>query len=319
MTIPLPFITPEEAITALRAGEVVAIPTETVYGLAANIHSDQAINKIFSLKNRPHTHPLIIHIANLEEITHYAKYIPPYAKRLMQAFWPGPLTFILPKTERVSDLVTGGQETVAIRLPAHPLTRYLISAVGHPLAAPSANKFGHLSPTRPEHVEAEFHSQVRIVDGGICTVGIESTIVDATHPEHYVILREGHISKAQLHAITHSLATLRDTPLIERAVSGRLKKHYAPRKKLFIFNNVAELKTILTTHSNICVLHLGPPCSQARINIVMPTDPTQYAKALYHQLRVADQSNCEVIALEAPPQDPAWLAIHDRLTKASAL
>lgn len=310
-------ITINEAVTLLRTGHVVAIPTETVYGLAADITLDEAVKMIFTLKQRPSNHPLIIHVASSTQLHDYVKSIPHYAELLMQAFWPGPLTFVLPKTERVSSLVTGGQDTVAVRMPAHPVTLELIKAVGHPLAAPSANKFGSISPTRAEHVVTEFDGEVKVVEGGACHVGIESTIIDATDPKHYVILREGQISRAQLQAVTGQHAELLDVPNVKRAVSGNLDKHYAPQKPLFIFNNRQELDTLIATYSNVCVLSFSDDIKKGEIQITMPRDSETYARVLYHNLRIADQSNCNIIALESPPYSADWVAIHDRLKKAS--
>lgn len=200
------------AAALLMQGEVVAIPTETVYGLAGNIHCENAIKKIFALKGRPADHPLIIHLAEINTLDHYATGIPGYVETLLAHFCPGPLTLVLKRTQAVSPLVTGGQDTVGIRFPAHPLAQILIKKVGHALAAPSANQFGRISPTSFQHVIAEFGNRVNVLDGGACQIGIESTIVDATSFEHCTILREGILSQACIQAALGDAIPVRATP-----------------------------------------------------------------------------------------------------------
>lgn len=295
----------------LKSGHVVAIPTETVYGLAASIDSESALQAIFTLKGRPTTHPLILHLADKKQLSHYASSIPAYVEILLEAFCPGPLTFILKRAESVPLMATGGQETVGIRFPAHPTTQALIQAVGSPLAAPSANRFGSISPTRPEHVFAELGNQVPIVDGGICQLGIESTIIDATHPLHCAILRQGHITQKDLQSALGTHACVLSEPLEHRQVSGSLKKHYAPTKPTFQFSTKEALEALKRRYPRLKILRHTGECAN------MPSEPKAYSRLLYHELRQADSSPSEAIAIEMPPTSLEWLAIADRLSRAS--
>jgi L-threonylcarbamoyladenylate synthase len=295
----------------LNSGRVVAIPTETVYGLAASIDSESALQAVFTLKGRPTAHPLILHLADKKQLSSFATDIPDYVEILLEAFCPGPLTFILKRAESVPLMVTGGQDTVGIRFPAHPITQALIRAVGSPLAAPSANRFGSISPTRPEHVFAELGEEVPVVDGGVCQLGIESTIIDATHPLHCAILRQGHITQKDLHHALGAHAKVLSSPIEMRQVSGSLKKHYAPTKPTFQFATNEALDTLKQRYPTLKVLRYSGQHAN------MPSEPNAYSHVLYHELRQADSSSSEAIAIEAPPASQEWLAVADRLSRAT--
>src|SRR5262245_18326164 len=216
----------QEAVEALRAGELVAFPTETVYGLGANANNPDAVRKIFALKGRPATHPVIVHIDHPRYLQRWVRDMPPEAQKLADAFWPGPLTLVVKRAPAVHDVITGGQDTVAIRVPSHPVAQQLLNAFGGGIAAPSANRFGHVSPTRAEHVREEFGEQLpMILDGGECKVGLESTIVSCVG-EVPRLLRPGSISITQLRAVVPNLQTNSD-PASPR-VPGTLSRHYSP-------------------------------------------------------------------------------------------
>lgn len=298
------------ALNSLQKGEVIAIPTETVYGLAAHLAFPEAIKTIFTLKGRPTHHPLILHLADETMLGDYAQAIPAYVNTLVDAFCPGPLTLILKRSGKVSPLVTGGQDTVGLRFPAHPVTRTLIQQLGAPLAAPSANRFGRISPTCASHVFSEFGEAVKILEGGACELGIESTIVDATHPEHCAILRHGHITHRDLQSVLEPSVRVLHAPQQVRQVSGTLKKHYAPAKPTFLFSTADELLALHKRFSSLEIL------SYSLKPTTMASHPIAYAKMLYHSLRHADASLAQAIAIESPPLTPEWIAIHDRLTRA---
>ncbi len=303
----------------IREGEVVAIPTETVYGLAADIHQGNAIKQIFTLKNRPTNHPLIIHISDIAQLYEYAINVPDYVITLAKYFWPGPLTMVLPKSNLVSNLVTGNQSTVAIRMPNHPICLELIKSVGKPLAAPSANLFGKISPTQAKHVISEFQGKVKVLDGGTSIVGIESTIIDSTNQDFCSILRPGMISINDIQEVLIS-AGIRCLENGNKAVSGTLKHHYAPSKPNFLFENLNELLEICDFYQNsVYVLSLKNTFVQLGLaGTQMPLQPNQYAQNIYEQLRIADESLSKAIAIELPPISVEWRAIIDRLTKSSS-
>lgn len=309
-----------KALHLLQSGNVVAIPTETVYGLAADITQPKAVEKIYSLKQRPLNHPLIVHIASIEDLSRYAQDIPDYVFTLAAALWPGPLTFVLPKTNLVDPMLTGGQDYVALRMPAHPITLQLIKMLGHPVAAPSANRFGKVSPTTPQHVYDEFGDAVPyILDGGRCEVGIESTIIDATHLHQSVILRQGILTASDLNKVLgRNLVQSTGEPTTLR-VSGNLASHYSPSHPLFLGHNAEELREICQSYPNkVYVLSMQQYLDlPTPFQFVMPNDPLQYAYQLYFQLRIADQSNTEVIAVELPPDTEAWQGIQDKLKRAA--
>jgi len=307
----------EEAITALTQEDVVAIPTETVYGLAANAENDLAVQKVFSLKQRPLNHPLILHIAKDRDVSAWASRIPEYAHQLMNAFWPGPLTLVFPsKPGKLSPLVTGGQTTLAIRCPDHPTTQSLLQALNFPLVAPSANPFGKISPTTSKHVQTSFANEsLLILEGGRCRLGIESTIVSVTEDEGYQILRHGAIS-AQ--ALANLLPDRRVADTNKIRVPGKLEYHYQPEKPLYCFENKAELLQFCRHNSQVFVLAFdADPAYDPAFYYQLPRQPEALAFELYYQLRLADQSLAKVLAIELPPDEEAWAGIRERLVKAS--
>ncbi|MGE3319389.1 MAG: L-threonylcarbamoyladenylate synthase [Candidatus Berkiella sp.] len=310
----------DSAALLLQAGGVVAIPTETVYGLAADISNEQAVRQIFALKQRPIDHPLIIHICDLNQLEQFAIKIPEYAFLLARSFWPGPLTLVLYKSQLVGDWVTGGQDTVGIRMPNHPLTLSLINRVGSPLAAPSANQFGKISPTHISHVAAEFGERVPVLDGGHCMVGIESTIVDATEEMFCTILRPGMISEQALKAVLGNHIEIKQPNNKSKQVSGTLKTHYAPQKPTYLFAGREELLGIKSrTAKSVYGLVLTEDCKQlCQQSSLMSTTSEDYAQKLYNALRTADNSDCDIIAIERPPRVQEWQGIMDRLERSSA-
>ena len=240
----------ELAILQLKQGNIVAIPTETVYGLAGNAEDERAIRKIYALKNRPLNHPLIMHVAQDWDLSQWVAKIPNYVYTLMQHFWPGPLTLVmLIKANQVNPLITGGQDSIALRCPKHPIAQTLLKRLGFPLVAPSANPFGKVSPTTAEHVQYSFkHEELLILDGGRCQVGIESTILAATNPEGYEILRHGLITEQQINAILPAMR-LKSTSAIR--VPGRLASHYQPEKPLYCFPDSAAINRFLPANISV--------------------------------------------------------------------
>lgn len=306
------------AARMLQAGEVVAIPTETVYGLAGAINHAQALAQIFSLKQRPTHHPLIIHLAQTSELSTYARHIPAYAWALAEQFWPGPLTLVLPKTDQVSTAVTGGQDSVAIRVPNHRLAREVIAATGCALAAPSANPFGQLSPTRAEHVINYFGDLVAVLDGGPCSIGLESTIIDARRDDCVSVLRLGGLSIAELTPILTTHGVRWHESHSELRAPGKLHKHYAPRKPLFLVHDHTQLAAVkLHFNQSVMLLGLTTPSESATPWVTMPHSAAAYAQVLYDRLLAADASAVKAIVIELPPETPEWMAIHDRLRKAA--
>ncbi|MFN3843801.1 MAG: L-threonylcarbamoyladenylate synthase [Rehaibacterium terrae] len=298
------------AVIALRRGEAIGLPTETVYGLAADAANPDAVRRIFALKGRPADHPLIVHLPDVEAVPAWARDIPDAAWELAQRFWPGPLTLILKRQPRVSDEVTGGQDTVGLRVPAHPVAQAVLQSFGGGLAAPSANRFGRISPTRAEHVREEFGDAVPVVlDGGECEVGIESTIVDLSGRRPR-ILRPGMIGRAAIEAVIGPLGEGGDD--VPRA-SGMLEKHYAPRTPLRLVSR-AELAS---AGRDTWVLALATLPKGAH-GLALPAHPDGYAHGLYAALRELDASGAARLLVERPPDDPRWLAVHDRLRRAAA-
>lgn len=309
-----------EAARRLAAGDVIAFPTETVYGLGADATNEAAVAKIFAMKERPADHPLIVHVADAEALSEWAVGIPREARILASRFWPGPLTMILRKSARVPASVTGGQDTVGLRCPSHPVARQLLqefAEVGSgAVAAPSANKFGHVSPTMAEHVREEFGPDLFILDGGPCDVGLESTIVDLSRGKP-VLLRPGAITRDDLAQVLGMEPSERDAEA-PRA-SGTLAAHYAPRTALAIVE-AAALDIELAAPSNIAVLALREPPPTARVTswITAPFDAGRYAHDLYANLRTLDASGAKRIVVEAPPTTAPWEAVNDRLWRAAA-
>ena len=301
-----------------RRGGLVAFPTETVYGLGADAANEQALARIFAAKGRPADHPLIVHVAAARDIERWAREIPPVVWRLAGRFWPGPLTLILRRAPGVSDLVTGGQDTVGLRVPGHPLALALLSAFGGGIAAPSANRFGRVSPTSAAHVVAEFGANLDcIVDDGPCAVGLESTILDLSGPSTRV-LRPGAVSRTALGEILGAVPEIGGAGA-PRA-PGLLASHYVPDTPLrLVADAAAELAGSPPGEKPTAVLALRAPlppplnCRWVR----MPAEPATYGQQLYARLREVDSWGCGLLLVELPPRAEGWEAVHDRLIRAS--
>lgn len=324
----------DSAIQRLTNGELVAIPTETVYGLGADAENITAINKIFSIKNRPSNHPLIVHLSENADINYWASNVGESVNKLIKAFWPGPLTLILQKAEHINGVVTGGQNTIGLRCPSHPVALQLLKEFANTkpngcagIAAPSANKFGHISPTDAQHVRSEFpdltDEQLLILEGGPSQVGIESTILDVSHDGVAVLLRPGHITAQQIYDV---LGVYPELPNAKSPrVSGSLKAHYAPKTHFslascdeitnYIENYIPDTDdkiAIVLLHAN--VIKPSPEVDLWR----MPSNSADYAQIMYSVLRNLDNQNYQKIIFEMPPQLPQWQAINDRLSRAAA-
>jgi L-threonylcarbamoyladenylate synthase len=303
------------AVQALKDGEVIGLPTETVYGLAADAMNTHAVKKIFALKGRPIDHPLIVHIADASQLSRWANNIPEEVFVLAQHFWPGPLTMILKKQPQVPDVVTGGQDTVGLRCPAHPLALALLQQFGSGVAAPSANRFGRISPTTAQHVRDEFGDAVPVIlEGGECEVGIESTIIDLSNPMPR-ILRPGMISQTEIESVIGVIgqAALDKDQNIPRA-SGTLAAHYAPRTPM---KSQTRAEILRKPEPNTCYLLLDEPILSLQ-SICLANNSQAYAHHLYAALRELDQRNCSLIIIEQTPQNSEWLAVNDRLSRALA-
>ncbi len=295
-----------EALRVLRRGGLVAIPTETVYGLAANADDEAAVRRIFAAKGRPPTHPLIVHLAGAEHLSSWAGVIPAAAAALADACWPGPLTVVVPKAERVLDVVTGGLDTVGLRVPAHPLTLELLSELGCGLAAPSANRFGDVSPTTAAHVQRDLGDRVDLIlDGGACPVGVESTIVDCTVDPPQV-LRPGAITVEQ---ITRLLDVAPAPPAGPSRAPGMLTSHYAPRCRVVLEEDAPAARAEAATLEG----------RGLRADVLDPgADLVVYARGLYGWLRAADDRGLDALVVVLPPPAGLGHAIRDRLRKAAA-
>ncbi len=308
------------------AGGTVAFPTETVYGLGADVSNTNAINKIYAIKRRPVDHPLIVHISAISQLYYWAQEIPESAWKLAHHFWPGPLTLILQRSHRIPDCVTGGQDTVGLRMPAHPVALALLDALGpeKALAAPSANRFGRISPTTAQHVQQELGSEVDIIlEGGPCAVGLESTII-SFHDHFPQVLRPGGITLSALEATLGNQVFLATNPSIR--ASGALPSHYAPVTPLLVYPTeqigrhasalaAQDLKVLVMTWSNSEPSQL--PTNDSIQKFSMSADPIVYGQQLYATLRQFDQAEFDYLLVEAPPDHPSWLAIIDRLQRAS--
>jgi L-threonylcarbamoyladenylate synthase len=311
----------EQAAGVLRAGGLVAFPTETVYGLGADAANADAVRKLYEVKGRPADHPVIVHLADAVQAARWASRLPADAHLLAKAFWPGPLTLIVARAHGVSDLVTGGQDTVALRVPAHPVAQRLLRRFGGGVAAPSANRFGRVSATTAAHVRKEFGGEVPcVLDGGEANVGIESTIVDLSGSRP-ALLRPGSITAAQIEqALGGPLAApAADAP----RAPGTLAAHYAPRTPLMLMEGdlALELAASLARQGKraaMLALSAQQPLTEGLAWIAAPRDPAGYAHALYASLRRLDEAGCDTIIVERPPQGSEWTAINDRLNRASA-
>ena len=282
------------AAELLRAGKLVAIPTETVYGLAANAVDEAAVRRIFTAKGRPYSSPLIVHVADVAMARELAREWPRQAEKLAERFWPGPLTIIVSKSDQVPDLVTAGLPGVALRMPAHPVALAVIRAAGIPLAAPSANRFTQLSPTTAQHVREALGDAVELIlDGGPCSVGIESTVISLTGRVPR-ILRPGMISQTQIEEVIGPVESCagEESP-------GQHPKHYSPRTRVVIGESPRNGNGMRLDSSN------------------MPHDAAAFAELFYGKLHELDQQGYDWIAIELPPDTPEWAGVRDRITRAA--
>ncbi len=315
------------AAVILESGGLVAFPTETVYGLGADAENPAAVAKIYAAKERPANHPLIVHLAPETDIGDWAREVPEAAKKLMAAFWPGPLTLILKKAAHVPEAATGGQDTVGLRCPSHPVAQALLRAFKQGrggIAAPSANKFGHVSPTTAQHVKDEFHDDLAIgmiLDGGQSEVGIESTILDLSRWETHgpVLLRPGLVSAVAIAAVIGVTPQAPDGAA-PRA-SGTLEAHYAPRTPVALVPSTEFLATaaqLASAGKRIAMMrHSTGSLPEAMALFALPDTPEGYAHDLYAALRSLDGAGADVILIEQPPSDQEWQGVNDRLRRAA--
>lgn len=342
----------QQAARQLLAGRLVAFPTETVYGLGADAENAKAVESIYAAKGRPSNHPVIVHVAPGANLSYWAKHIPEQAYALIRVFWPGPLTLILERAEHIPDKVSGGQSTIGLRCPAHPVARQLLeafAALKHGnggVAAPSANKFGQVSPTQASHVREEFaglnETDLLVLEGGNSEVGIESTILDLSRLDSVgpVLLRPGHISAAAIAEVLGVMPKAHADAAAPR-VSGSLKAHYAPRTPLLMrtraaiercmgmdvsaFLDQAGLPGSQRTHPRVAVLGIGPLTDDSKVGLAAgfiwvsaSQDPVAYARDLYSNLRTLDHGGFDCLLVQAPPEGAAWHAVQDRLQRAAA-
>lgn len=314
----------KNASTLLKAGQLVAFPTETVYGLGADASNTDALARLYRVKGRPDTHPVIVHLASVDMLEKWAKTVPDEAYKLAEKLWPGPMTLILKKASHVSDAVSGGQDTVGLRIPSHPVALELLKEFGSGVAAPSANRHGKVSPTSAAHVKEELGDLVaKILDGGPCSVGIESTIIDLSGQERR-ILRPGMITIEEIEKILgkkKGKAKANQEEVAPRA-PGTLSSHYAPSTslKLFAPSNLGRaLATAENLSMKVAVMSFREPitCSVVVTWRQLPDNADEYARVLYSTLRELDEQGADYIIAEEPPQKTAWSGILDRLRRAA--
>ncbi len=324
------------AVCALAAGELVGLPTETVYGLAADACNDAAVARIFAAKGRPSDHPLIVHLARPADASQFAQGIPAFAQALMAAYWPGPLTLILPRRPGVATACAGGQDSIGLRCPSHPVAQALLKACAERgmagLAAPSANQFGRISPTTAAHVQAELGLDLLILDGGACSVGIESSIIDCTRGAP-VLLRPGVLTRAQLESACGCAVLERDAALGSGAApraSGTLESHYAPKAPLRLMDGpalktaiellAAEMPASPGAAPTVALYSRAPQTGRAPwlLQRAMPHEAGAAARELFAVLRDFDAAGVQLIWVEAPPLSPEWDGVRDRLQRAAA-
>lgn len=319
------------AARCIRSGGLLGLPTETVYGLAANADDDAAVANIFQAKGRPADHPLIVHVADASAVAHYASEVPEFARQLMQAFWPGPLTLILQRRPGVANASAGGNPTIGLRCPSHPVAQAVLKALmdaSNPLciwglAAPSANQFGRVSPTTAAHVQGEFGNNLLILDGGACDVGIESTIIDCSRGQP-VLLRPGAITPEQVQAVC-GLRVLPKEALVSPdapapKASGTLESHYAPRARVRLMDAQQMQVVLRDAGAGVAVWHRSPfalPVAGVLFQR-MPSDPMIAARQLFAVLRTFDLQGVAQIWVETPPAEPVWEGVRDRLQRAAA-
>ncbi len=316
-----------DAARLLEAGQLVAMPTETVYGLAADAGNPDAVAAIFAAKGRPSNHPVIVHVARDADLSRWASAIPSEAGKLIDAFWPGPLTLILPRASNVPAAVTGGQDSVGLRCPSHPVAQALLKEFRGGqggIAAPSANRFGRVSPTTAQHVIDEFGAPgagplAAVLDGGQSEVGIESTIVDLTRLDTRgpVLLRPGRISAAQVEQVLGRALALPDAAAPR--VSGSLDAHYAPHTPVALVESaaLADVVARLRAKGRRVALMQWSEATSAPWSARLPAEPEGYAHGLYVSLRALDTQGADLIVVEQPPQDSAWQGVNDRLRRAA--
>ena len=314
-----------QAAQIIRAGGLIGFPTETVYGLGANASSDEAVAGIFAAKGRPADHPLIVHVAATQQISDYASSLPPYAEQLVTACWPGPLTLILPRKPGVAAAAAGGQDSIGLRCPAHPVALAFLKACATGVAGPSANRFGRVSPTTAQHVIDEMGSSLLVLDGGPCEVGIESSIVDCTRSQP-VLLRPGVLTRAQLEAACGQPVLDQNDTMIDGTAPrapGTLESHYAPNAKV----RLMDAKVIQTAldllgrdAANIAVYArtIVRIKSEKLLYRRMPDDALATAQQLFAVLRSFDDQGAKLIWIESPPAAPEWEGVRDRLGRAAA-
>lgn len=310
----------DRAVELLRRGGVIALPTETVYGLAANAEDELAVRRVFAIKGRPATHPLIVHIPGAEHLSAWAREVPDEAKALARAFWPGPLTLVLPRTERATDAVTGGQDTVALRVPGHPVALEVLRRLGGGVAAPSANRFGRVSPTTAEHVQRDLGTDVDLVlDGGASTVGVESTIVDLSSGAP-AILRPGGLATEDVERVLGRAVPVRASATVR--VSGSLASHYAPRAGVVLAEPGEALQRVEALRAQgLRVGVLGPASLSLPVDVRrfdVPAEPAEAARVLYARLREADEQGHDVLVACLPAASGLGIAVRDRLSRAAA-
>lgn len=305
----------QRAAEILKRGGLVAFPTETVYGLGADASSKEAVARLYAAKRRPMDHPVIVHFASAQAAFAWARDIPQAARTLAAKFWPGPLTMILKRSAKAGDFVTGGQDTVGLRVPRHSVAQQLLQAFGGGIAAPSANRFGQVSPTTAAHVRQDLGKDVDLVlDGGPSEVGIESTIVDLSGAQP-VLLRPGHISAAALEEALG--ARIESKQADSPRHSGGLERHYAPKTPAKLVPTHELDQQIARLKDKVAVLAFSRPDERVDFWLRMPRDPAAYAQRLYAALRELDTAHCEMILIEAPPEAPEWAGVRDRLVRAT--
>ncbi|ACT47049.1 L-threonylcarbamoyladenylate synthase [Methylotenera mobilis] len=315
----------EQAIAELKNGGVVAIPTETVYGLAADATNDSALKQIFAIKQRPADHPLIVHIGAMSQVQDWATVFPEVARDLASAFWPGPLTLVLPAQPHVSRVVRGDEPTVALRVPNHPVALALLTQGGLSVAAPSANLFTQLSPTTAAHVEAGLGASISVLDGGACQVGIESTIVSVTADGQWQLLRPGMISEQAI-ADVAARAASQPTQAVESVdapvpkVPGQHALHYSPRTPLLLFKDRAallqECELLKQAALSSAAMLIGDGTVPSCPYVQLPNSPEKVAELLYGALHHLDAMKVDRLLVELPPNLPIWMAVLDRLSRA---
>ena len=301
------------AAEILRAGGLVAFPTETVYGLGADASSELAVARLYAAKGRPVDHPVIIHFSSPESAFEWGREIPEAARTLAARFWPGPLTLILQRSKKAKDFVTGGQDSVGLRVPSHPVAQQLLREFGGGVAAPSANRFGDVSATAATHVDEMLRVDL-VLDGGASEVGIESTIVDLSG-SNTALLRPGEISKTQLEEVLGARILQQQSRSPRH--SGGLERHYAPKTPALLVPGHALDSEIAKRGASVAVLAFSRPDERVKYWIRMPRESRAYAHRLYAALRELDAVRCGAILIESPPETAEWEAIRDRLSRAA--